>query len=109
MLPHVAAGTTLNGKTTGAFNPGGAGRWMCDAAAGPPIRPVHDSFTVIWSVASLKRTVPKPVAVDWLGGTSCEPVRFATNRIEAFSGAAAHKMATRPKRLRLRSIFFSPP
>src|SRR5438132_910042 len=83
--------------TTGAFIPGDAGLWMCAALAGP-VRPANVRATL--SVSSLiatvpwssKTKVPKPVAVDALGGTSCAPSRKAWNVVvEAFAGAAQIK------------------
>jgi hypothetical protein len=80
--PVVAAGTPVNGNRTGALTPTGAGPWICESVAGA-VRPDQDSLTVMVSVDVSRTTVPNPVAVEEVGGTSLAPLRTASKVIKA--------------------------
>src|SRR5260370_21296912 len=84
IAPLVAAGTPANGNSTAAFVPGSAQQWMCDALAGV-VRPDQLSSTVIMVCASLRRTVPKPLPGEPVGGTSFAPSRLVVNSIAALA------------------------
>ena len=62
-------GKLVNGITTGAFIPAGAGAWMW-AAIALEVSPAKLRFTVIIVSPASKVTVPEPVAVLPDGGTS---------------------------------------
>jgi len=70
MLPEVAAGSVEErSKGTPALAPAGAGPWMC-AMVAALVSPLKARFTKIRSSAALRTTVPVPLAVLVVAGTS---------------------------------------
>ena len=63
---------------TGAFTPGAPGAWMWAMVAGAA-SPAKFRFTVTIVCAWFRTTIPDPVAVLPVGGTSWAPFSVAAN------------------------------